>query len=95
MLSYKNFILMFGQIRKVFLSSYINIILSFGLIGTAFLSRYKNIVLIFGVIRTAFVIFCFSLYKMVDNRYSQDNYKSLKISIEAITKKFKNAKICS
>ena len=46
------------------------------------MSNYKDIILILSLVRTAFVtFFCFSF-----SEYSRDDYKSSKITIEAMMK---------
>ena len=74
--------------KQLFSIIFQNIILIFTQIRTAFLSNYKNIVLIFNLslIRAAFLLYCFSIYKIVDSEYSPDNNKSSKINIGAIIK---------
>ena len=53
---------------------------------------YKKYCLYFQstLLKAVFPLFCFSLYKMVDNGYFMNIHKSVKISIEAV---IKNAEI--
>ena len=60
------------------------------------MSRYKNIALLFSLLKTAFFyFFYFSIYKVVDNEYSTDYYKSSKINIAAVIKNLEMLKFVS
>ena len=51
------------------------------------MSSLENIVSIFGTIKKALLlVFCFSIYKIVDSEYSPGNFKFSKISIGTIIK---------